>query len=139
IREIPSDVHVAVLDSCASGAFTRIKGGAARAPFLVDASSRVSGYAYISSSSADEAAQESDRIAASYFTHAFTSGLRGAADANRDRRVTLNEAYQFAFAETVARTESSMAGAQHPAYNLHLAGTGDVVMTDLRTTDATLR
>jgi hypothetical protein len=138
LSAIPSDVHVAVLDSCASGAFTRLKGGAARPSFLIDASSRVSGYAYIASSSATESAQESDRIAASYFTHAFASGLRGGADANRDRKVTLNEAYQYAFAETVSRTESTQAGAQHPAYNLHLVGTGDVVMTDLRATSASL-
>jgi hypothetical protein len=138
IKSTPADVHIAILDSCASGAFTRVKGGTKRAAFLADASSRVEGYAFITSSSADEVAQESDRIAASFFTHYLISGLRGGADANRDGKVTLNEAYQFAFAETVSRTESTQAGAQHPAYNMHLAGTGDVVMTDLRATSATL-
>jgi hypothetical protein len=138
IKSTPADVHIAILDSCASGAFTRVKGGTKRAAFLADASTRVEGYAFITSSSADEVAQESDRIAASFFTHYLISGLRGGADANRDGKVTLNEAYQFAFAETVSRTESTQAGAQHPAYNMHLAGTGDVVMTDLRATSATL-
>jgi hypothetical protein len=138
IKSTPADVHIAILDSCSSGAFTRVKGGTKRAAFLADASSRVEGYAFITSSSADEVAQESDRIAASFFTHYLISGLRGGADANRDGKVTLNEAYQFAFAETVSRTESTQAGAQHPAYNMHLAGTGDVVMTDLRATSATL-
>jgi len=138
IRLIPADVHIAILDSCASGAFTRVKGGTRRAAFLADESTRVEGYAFIASSSADEVAQESDRIAASFFTHYLISGLRGAADVNRDGRVTLNEAYQFAFAETVSRTEATQGGVQHPAYNLHLAGTGDIVMTDLRATSATL-
>jgi len=138
IWQTPADVHIAILDSCSSGAFTRVKGGTRRAAFLADASSRVEGYAFITSSSVDEAAQESDRIAASYFTHFLISGLRGGADVNRDGKVTLGEAYQFAFSETVSRTESSQAGPQHPAYNMHLAGTGDVVMTDLRATSATL-
>ena len=138
IKRMPSDVNIAVLDSCASGALTRRKGGKKRPPFLVDRSLQVKGYAFLTSSSADEVAQESDRIAASYFTHYLVSGLRGGADANRDDRVTLNEAYQFAFNETVARTETTQAGAQHPAYDIHLVGTGDLVMTDLRATDATL-
>ena len=138
IRSMPSDVNIAVLDSCASGALTRRKGGVKKPPFLVDHAVKVKGYAFLTSSSADEAAQESDRIAASYFTHYLVSGMRGGADANHDARVTLNEAYQFAFGETVARTRSTRAGPQHPAYDIHLVGTGDVVLTDLRTTDAAL-
>ncbi len=138
ISSMPADVNIAILDSCASGAFTRTKGGKREAAFLVDESSKVTGYAFISSSSSDEVAQESDRISASFFTHYLISGMRGGADANRDGKVTLNEAYQFAFTETVARTESTIGGAQHPAYNMHLVGTGDVIMTDLRATSASL-
>jgi len=52
--------------------------------------------------------------------------------------VTLNEAYQFAYNETLQRTETSRAGAQHPAYDIQLAGTGDLVMTDLHTSASRL-
>src|SRR5690606_5434129 len=138
LESLPADVRVAILDSCASGALTRRKGGVRRPPFLVDAASHVQGHAFLTSSSADEAAQESDRIGASFFTHFLLSGLRGAADTSRDGKVTLNEAYQFAFAETLARTSRTSAGAQHPAYEMQLAGTGDLVMTDLRSTAAGL-
>lgn len=138
IESLPAEVKIAILDSCASGAFTRTKGGSRRPAFLVDESSQVAGYAFLASSSATELAQESDRIASSFFTHFFVSGLRGGADGNRDGRVTLSEAYQYAFDETVSRTESTQGGTQHPAYDMHLAGTGDVVMTDLRSTTATL-
>jgi Caspase domain len=138
IRAMPADVHIAILDSCASGAFTRTKGGTRQPSFLVDSANQVRGHAFLSSSSADEAAQESDRIGASFFTHYLISGLRGGADRNRDGRVTLNEAYQFAFEETVSRTATTQHGTQHPAYDMHLAGTGDVVMTDLRATHAAL-
>jgi len=137
IDGLPADVRIAILDSCASGAFTRLKGGTKREPFLVGGPS-VKGHAFLTSSSADEAAQESDRIRGSFFTHYLVTGLRGAADINRDRLVTLNEAYQFAFDETLARTEGSRGGPQHAAYEIQLAGSGDLVMTDLRESTATI-
>jgi len=138
IDDIQADVHITVLDACGSGAITRLKGGQRRQAFLVDESSRMKGYAFLTSSSADEAAQESDRIGASYFTHYLVSGMRGAADVSGDGKVTLGEAYQFAFHETLATTEETQAGAQHPAYDINLTGTGDVVMTDLRQISAGL-
>ncbi len=137
IDALPADVRIAILDSCASGAFTRLKGGKKREPFLVGGPS-IKGHAFLTSSSADEAAQESDRIRGSFFTHYLVTGLRGAADVNRDRVVTLNEAYQFAFDETLSRTEGTRGGPQHAAYEFQLAGSGDLVMTDLRESTATL-
>ncbi len=138
IDESGADVRIVVLDSCASGALIRQKGGVRRQAFLSDASTQARGHAFLTASSADEAAQESDRIGAAFFTHYLISGMRGAADANRDRRVTLNEAYQFAYNETLHRTETSRVGAQHPAYDFQLAGTGDLVVTDLHSSGARL-
>lgn len=135
---IPADVRIAVLDACASGAFTRLKGGKARPAFLVDESADMRGHAFLTSSAETESAQESDRIRASYFTHYLISGFRGAADLSGDGKVTLNEAYQFAFNETLGRTVDTRAGAQHPSYDINLSGSGDVVMTDVRQTTATL-
>jgi Caspase domain len=136
IDAMKADVHIAILDSCSSGAFTRIKGGTRRSPFLLDESVITSGHAYLTSSSEDEAAQESDVIEGSFFTHYLVSGLRGAADTSQDSKVTLNEAYSYASDETLARTENSQAGPQHPSYDIKLTGSGDLVLTDLRSTDA---
>lgn len=138
LDDIPADVRIAVLDACASGAFTRLKGGRKRPPFFVNPSAGMQGHAFLTSSSATEAAQESDRIRASFFTHYLVSGFRGAADTSGDGQVTLNEAYQFAFTETVGRTVDTRGGAQHPSYDINLTGAGDVVMTDVRQTTATL-
>ena len=138
VQKAPAELRVVILDSCASGAFTRRKGGVKRAPFLMDASTDMRGHAFLTSSAADERAQESDRISASYFTYYLVSGLRGAADVNQDKRVTLQEAYQFASQETLARTERSQAGPQHAAYEFDLAGTGDMVVTDVRGTQSGL-
>jgi hypothetical protein len=138
IRAVPADVQIAIVDSCASGSFTRIKGGVRRPAFLQDESNRVRGHAFLSSSSADENAQESDRLGASFFTHFLVAALRGAGDRDRDRIVTLTEAYQFAYEQTVGRTQNTASGAQHPAYDMHLSGAGNIVMSDLRGTESVL-
>ena len=138
IHAIGADVGITILDACASGAITRLKGGQTRPAFLHDVSSEVKGYAFLTSSSENEAAQESERLRGSFFTYALLTGLRGAADVTGDGKVTLNEAYQFAFNETLVQTTPTQAGAQHPAYDIKMAGTGDVVMTDVRENSASL-
>lgn len=132
LKTTEAAVRIAVLDACNSGSITRIKGGKPQPPFLVDESFDMRGYAFLTSSSADEAAQESDQIEASFFTHYLISGMRGAADVTGDGRVTLHEAYQFAFDETRARTIGTAGGTQHPAYEGQMRGTGGVVMTEVR-------
>lgn len=138
IQQIQADVGVVILDSCASGAFTRLKGGQQRPPVLVDESLSVQGMAVLTSSSAEEGAQESERLRGSFFTHALVAGLRGAGDTSHDGRVTLTEAYQYAFADTLTRTERTSGGPQHAAFDIRLSGTGDLVMSDLRDTSSTL-
>jgi len=132
VDNIDADLKIAILDACGSGAITRIKGGIARPAFLSDASSDMKGYAFLTSSSESEVSQESDRIRGSFFTNALVSGLRGAADMTGSGTVTLSEAYQFAFNNTLESTQSTIGGAQHPSRDINLTGTGDVVMTDLR-------
>lgn len=138
VDAVPAGVRVVVLDSCSSGALLRAKGGVRVAPFLFDQANDVSGTAFLLSSSADEPAQESDRLGGSFFTQALLTGLRGAADLERDGTVTLTEAYRFAFDETLARTERASGGAQHPTWDMKLSGAGDFVLTDLRDASARL-
>ena len=138
IKAMNADVRIAILDSCSSGAFTRIKGGKMRSPFLLDSAYDMKGYAFMTSSSYDEASQESDLLRGSFFTHYLISGMRGAADVTSDRRITLSEAYQFAYKETLARTEKTLSGPQHPNYHIRMTGTGDVIMTDIRSSSSAL-
>jgi len=133
-----ADVGITILDACASGAITRLKGGRAHPAFLTEGVPEIKGYAFLTSSSENETAQESERLRGSFFTHALVSGLRGAADTSGDGLVTLNEAYQFAFHETLVQTTPTEGGAQHPSYDIKMAGTGEVVMTDLRQTSSSL-
>lgn len=132
IRGIPADVRIAILDSCSSGAFTRVKGGKFKPPFILDSSFNMKGDAFMTSSSSNEASQESDSIKGSFFTYYLVTGLRGAADMIQDGRITLNEAYQYAYNETLARTEKTIGGTQHPNYDIQMTGTGDVVITNFK-------
>ncbi|MDR0306802.1 MAG: caspase family protein [Chitinispirillales bacterium] len=138
VNNLGADIRVAIVDACGSGAVTRTKGGIPRPAFMLDASKNMKGYAFLASSNANEASQESDRIKGSYFTHALLNGMRGAADLTGDGTVTINEAYSYAFNETLRSTQNTSAGTQHPSRDMNLAGTGDIVMTDLRRTSAIL-
>jgi len=127
-----ADIRIGVFDSCHAGMVNRTK-GARRAPaFAIEAtgSEDARGLVMLSSASADEDAQESDEIGGSYFSHYLVSGLRGDADRSRDHRVTLSEAYAYAYARTVADTAESAAGAQHPTFSYDLKGNADLVLTD---------
>lgn len=126
-----ADVRMAFLDSCGAGEITREKGATLAAPFVVKVDEELSakGQVIIASSSADEVSQESDDIQGSFFTHYLSSGLRGDADRDKDGRVTLDEAYAYAYGRTVAATAATRAGAQHPTYAFDLKGAGDVVLT----------
>jgi hypothetical protein len=133
LAQASADVRIGIFDSCRSGALTRTK-GARRAPeFDVqsDASDGASGLVILTSSTSDEDSQESDSLGGSYFTHHLASGLMGDADKSRDGRVTLEEAYAYAYDRTVADTSASSAGAQHPTFSYELAGNGDLVLTDV--------
>jgi hypothetical protein len=123
--------RVLVLDACRSGALTRIKGGRPVPNFdvRVDLPALPRGTAFITSSTATEDSQESDWLRGSIFTHYFNSALLGAADQNRDGRVTLGEAFAFAAAETHAATARTEAGPQNPTYRFDLGGREDLVLT----------
>ncbi len=125
----PAAVRLAVLDSCRSGALTRVKGAHAAPPIEVRLSDDLNtrGEALLTSSTSDEQARESDGLRGSFFTHHLVTGLRGAADRSKDGRVTLAEAYDYAYAHTVAEA----AGGQHPTFKYDLAGRGEVVLTSL--------
>jgi len=138
IKKLNAHVQIVILDSCASGALLSIRGGKRVSPFLGERVNKMEGHAYITSSSVDEYAQESELLKAGFFTHYLISGLRGAADYSKDRKVTLNEAYQFAFEKTLSHSSQTMGGPQHPGYDIRLIGVGELILTDLRKASSSL-
>lgn len=131
IRQIPSTVTFVVLDACQSGQYARTKGAEPAADFSYNSVSRITtkGTAVIASSSAQELSQESDALKSSYFTHHLVVGMRGAADADHDGKVSLDEAYRYAYRRTLASTAQTQVGSQHVTLETDLAGQGDLALT----------
>jgi Caspase domain len=138
IQELPSEVNIVILDSCSSGSLARIKGGKRVPSAVLSESVSHRGTAILASSSFSEDSQESDQLRGSYFTHHLIAGLRGAADLNRDSRVSLYEAYTYSYEETLANTLESRAGPQHPFFDFKVSGYGDLPVSDLKQAGAQL-
>lgn len=126
-----ADFRVLVLDACRSGALTRPKGGRRTAPFpiVLEAELSFEGFAVLTSSAADEDAQESDALRGSFFTHYLVSGLRGAADRDGDGTVSVEEAYAHAYQHTLRASSQSLLGMQHPTFRFDLEGRGAVPLS----------
>lgn len=62
------------------------------------------------SSRSDEYSIESELVGQSYFTQALLKGMRGKADYNSDKKVTVNELFKYIYKDVTKRTKSK----QHP-------------------------
>ena len=133
LSRAPADVRIGIFDACRSGMITRSKGARHAPEFEIqtDVGRSAQGMVLLTSSASDEDSQESDQLHGSYFSHHLVSGLLGDADRSGDGRVTLSEAYAYAYDRTVADTADSAAGAQHPTFSYDLAGNGDFVLTEI--------
>jgi hypothetical protein len=127
IADVPADLRLTILDACRTSGRAK---GVSRGPAfdLEVAPDSPRGNVELRASAVGEAAQESDALGGAVFTHFIVSGLRGAADADSDGRVTLGELYAYAYKETLVRTASA-AVLQHPSVLMNLAGAGEVILT----------
>ncbi len=133
VRGSPADFRMLMLDSCRSGTLTRVKGGRPTEVFDVALEERLEGegLVFLTSSSANEDAQESDALRGSFFTHHLISGLVGAADVDGDGSVTLAEAYRYAYEHTVRASSRTLQGTQHPTFEFDLRGQGGITLTQV--------
>ena len=133
VRGSAASFRLLIVDACRSGALTRVKGGAPVPPFDIRVDERIAGEGavFLTSSSASEDSQESDEIKGSFFSHALLSALLGAADENGDGRVTLDEAYRYAYEATLRASSRTLFGLQHPTFQYELRGQGDLVLATL--------
>ncbi|MCA9526338.1 MAG: hypothetical protein KC549_08600, partial [Myxococcales bacterium] len=132
VAAAPAAVRVLILDGCRSGGLTRVKGAKAADSFTLSLEDKldVQGLAIMTSSAAGEDSQESETLEGSFFSHHLIAALLGAGDADRDARVTLTEAYAYAYRHTL-RASGRTAALQHPTYAYDLRGRGDLVMARL--------
>lgn len=133
VRGSSATFRVLAVDACRSGALTRTKGGRPAPPFDIRVDERLAeqGLVVLTSSSVNEDAQESDALKGSFFTHHFVSALLGAADADRDGRITLEEAYRYTYDATLRSSSETLSGIQHPTFRYELRGAGKLPLTQL--------
>ena len=138
--KVPATLTVVVLDACQSGAFSRIKGAAPAADFSYSSRERLdaAGIAVLASSSGSELSQESEQLHGSYFTHNLLVGLRGAGDTDGDGQVTIDEAYRYAYNQTLLATAETAVGGQHVTFEADLKGHGEVPLSFPRAATAAL-
>lgn len=68
---------------------------------------------YMMSSRADEYSIEHPWVGHGFFTQALLKGLRGKADANRDKKITVKELFNYVYND-VQHTTANMEASQHP-------------------------
>ncbi len=136
-----ADLTLVILDACQAGAISGVKGVEPTADFSHNATAglNVEGLAVMASSSASELSQESTELGGSYFTHHLVTGLRGAADLDRDGRITLTEAHHYAYHRTLVSTAATAIGRQHVTLETDLRGRGEAVLTHPGQASALLR
>lgn len=131
---IPARIQIGIFDACQSGSIAQLKGGKLGLPFYLQTTNTIQGQIFIASSTANEKSQESQVLESSIFTHHWINALKGNADFSNDRRITVNEAYQYAYQKTIETSAMTNAGIQHPSFHFKISGDGDVVLTDLNST-----
>jgi hypothetical protein len=129
--QLPAKLTVVVLDACQSGAFSRVKGAQPAADFSFNSRQQLdaTGVAVLASSSGSELSQESEQLKSSYFTHHLLVGMRGASDGNKDGLVTIDEAYRYAYHQTLLATAETAVGGQHVSLEVDLKGHGEVPLS----------
>jgi hypothetical protein len=133
---VEAPLRVLILDTCESGVVVRHKGGS-RVPGFELKLERLPlhGEVVLSSTGPAESAEDWDSLGSSLFTHYLMTGLRGDADRDGDGRVTLYEAYGYAYRRTVS---AAAFASQHPSADIDLAGSGELTLTQPGATGSAL-
>jgi hypothetical protein len=139
LNEIPAQLRVVVTDACRT-ANVRQKGASVEPGFAISLSApEAEGSVWLYASAEGETAQESDELKGAIFTHNLLNGLSGAADTNGDKRVTLDEAYAYAHAQTMVRSFRGSGTVQRPTAKFDVNLHAPITLTDIPGDRATVR
>ena len=131
LSAVNAKLRVAIIDACRSKDDTKAKGFRRTAAFAVNlkAPQGMKGIVTVRSSSEGEQSQESSNLRGAVFSHYLLTALRGAADFDHDQQVSLNEAYTYAYRQTVRRSAASTGNVMHPSVELNVEGAGTLILT----------
>lgn len=99
-----ADVKIAFVDVCFAGTAENAVGNGRHGLSATD------GQVFMLSSTAQETSQEDPFMGAGMFTQALIKGLKGKADADENRSITVSELHDYIYNEVVSKSR----GRQHP-------------------------
>jgi Caspase domain len=139
MASVPADLRLVITDACRTRDL-RQKGPEVEPGFAISVTPQAAkGAVWVHASADGEVAQESDELEGAVFSHYWTSGLLGAADLDGDKRITLSEAYTYAYNQTLYRSSQSSGVLQRPEVDLSVKEMAPIVLTRLLPNAATLR
>ncbi len=141
VRGMGASLRFVVVDACESGSMLQ-KGLTYRregfaVPFLQNPQT-AHGEVILTATGKSEQAHEDPALKGGIFTHFLISGLRGAADQDRDQRVTLGELYPYVYQRALQHSMFSVHGPQRARFAQRLSGYGDLVLAHLQGSAARL-
>lgn len=98
LKQSPAKYKLCIADACHSGSLLAMRGGAQPellANYYNSLAMANRGTALIMSSKSDETSLESSGLRQGVFSHFLIRGLKGEADRDNDKRVTIQELYDF--------------------------------------------
>lgn len=101
-----ASAKICFVDACHAGSVSNVKDKVYKAP----SSGNI---IYMMSSRADEYSIEHPWVGHGFFTQALLKGLRGKADGNKDKKITVKELFNYVYND-VQHTTSNMSVSQHP-------------------------
>ncbi len=139
-QTLQADVKIMFIDACYSGNILREKGIKLGESIDInfDDQLKIKGSAVFTSSSAGELSHESEELQGSLFTHYLITGLRGGADFNKDKSISLLEAYHYAQTQTLHKVNRAKNVVQNPAFDLDLVGQRDINLTFIENAKASI-
>ena len=98
LQKSDAQFKMCIADACHAGSMQEQKGfdyGSNRTDFYQQNQEVQSDFAMLLSSTSSENSAEADRLQQSVFSYYLIKGLEGEADANRDKRISIQELFNF--------------------------------------------
>ena len=134
LANVGADLQLVVLDACESGSMFRKKGFVQNPNPEISWSKKQSaeGMVMIASSGNGQFSVESSEYESAIFSHHLTQGLKGAADFDQNKIISLMEAYQYAKRATERENLTSKEILQNPGYDFNVVGQKSIPLVDLQ-------
>jgi uncharacterized caspase-like protein len=97
LQESNAQFKMCIADACHAGSMQEQKGflGSSQTDFYQNSQSDQSDFAMLLSSTSSENSAEADRLQQSVFSYYLIKGLEGQADTNRDKRISIQELFNY--------------------------------------------